>query len=150
MGYTIIPLQACRERMAEAAQWFSSKWGIPLEAYIESMEDSLRTQSGVPQWYLAMDAGQIIGGIGVIENDFHKRRDLAPNLCAIYVEEPYRMQGIASALMDTACAGLRQHGIEKAYLITTHTQFYECCGFTFYGMIEEDDGSPVRMYMRDC
>ena len=32
---------------------------------------SLTQKSAVPQWYLAMEDGQILGGLGVIENDFH-------------------------------------------------------------------------------
>ena len=38
-------------------------------------------------------------GAGVISNDFHNRRDLAPNLCALFVEPAYRRQGIARRLL---------------------------------------------------
>lgn len=37
----------------------------------------------------------IVGGLGVIENDFHNRKDLTPNVCAVYVDEDYLCQGIA-------------------------------------------------------
>ena len=66
-----------------AARWFHEKWGIPLAAYLESMEECLRHKSAVPQWYLAVEEGRIIGGMGVIENDFHPRRDLTHNFCEI-------------------------------------------------------------------
>lgn len=49
----------------------------------------------MPQWYLAMDNHVIVGGLGVIENDFHNRKDLTPNVCAVYVDEDYLCQGIA-------------------------------------------------------
>ncbi len=59
--------------------------GDPLEAYLESMEECLTQKSAVPQWYLAIENSQIIGGIGVIENDFHNRKDLAPQcLCCLH------------------------------------------------------------------
>ena len=29
-----------------------------------------------------------------------------------------------------------------------HTSFYERCGWEFDGMIEENDGSPIRLYHR--
>lgn len=32
-------------------------------------------KAAVPQWYLAMEGEWIIGGMGVIENDFHDRKD---------------------------------------------------------------------------
>ena len=78
----------------EAAAWFSAKWGIPEDAYLESMRESARAGSAVPQWYIVRAnnevASPIIAGCGIIENDFHDRPDLAPNLCALYVEEEYR------------------------------------------------------------
>ena len=50
--------------------------------------------------------------------------------------------------MDRACADLKESGIMDAYLITSHTTFYEKCGWSFYGMIEEDTGDLIRMYHR--
>ena len=78
------------EEMADqASRWFHQKWGIPLEAYEESIEECLKRKSPVPQWYVAVEQGKIAGGLGVIENDFHDRKDLAPNVCAVYVEEAF-------------------------------------------------------------
>lgn len=146
----MIALKDCPARMEEAAAWFHEKWKVPVEAYRESMEESQRSSSGVPAWYVVLDEkDQIMAGIGVIANDFHKRPDLTPNLCALYVEEAYRGRGIAKKLLDHACRALSGAGIPKAYLITDHTAFYERCGWEFYGMIEEDDGNPIRMYQRE-
>ena len=71
-------------------------------------------RGAVPQWYLAMEGGQIIGGLGVIENDFHDRKDLAPNVCAVYTEEDKRGQGVAGALLNTVCKDMRDRGIDTA------------------------------------
>ena len=144
----IISVKDRPELLETAAQWFHEKWHIPLEAYRESMTDSLLS-GAVPQWYIMTDeTGAIIAGLGVIENDFHKRKDLAPNIAAVYVEEKARMQGISRALLDHVCGELKTFGRENAYLITTHTQYYEHCGFEFFTMVEEDDGGMVRMYRR--
>ena len=48
------------------------------------MEACPTKESVVPLWYVAMEEARIIGGLGVIENDFHDRKDLAPNVCAAY------------------------------------------------------------------
>lgn len=145
----ILSIRNHPELMEKAARWFSGKWGVPLDAYLESMTSSLHPECAVPAWYVILDEyGAVIAGLGVIANDFHKRPDLTPNLCALYVEEPYRKQGIARKLLDHACMELSHQGIRTVYLITGHTQFYEHCGFTFYGMIEEDDGNLIRMYSR--
>lgn len=143
----IIDLAAAPERFDEAARWFHEKWKVPLQAYLDSMRDSVTAESGVPRWYVMTDGeGRIIAGLGVIENDFHKRPDLAPNICAVYVEKEYRRRGIARLLLDHACGELARRGIGTAYLITSHTDFYEHCGWTFYCMAEENDGGMIRVY----
>ena len=78
MAYEMIRLVDRPDLKERAAQWFHEKWGIPLAAYMESMEECLAGRGPVPQWYVAVERGRIIGGLGVIENDFHDRKDLAP------------------------------------------------------------------------
>ena len=82
-----------------AAKWFNEKWQIPIEAYVESMNAALTDANGVPTWYVILDRDRIIAGLGVIDNDFHKRPDLTPNLCALYVEReiPNARAGAAAA-----------------------------------------------------
>ena len=128
-------------------QWQHSKWGVPTQAYLDSLNEAKQSQSGVPAWYAILDDAQnIIAGLGVIENDFHKRPDLAPNVCAVYVEEAWRKQGLARLLLNHACRELASKGIHDTYLITSHTDFYERCGWSFYTMVEEDSGEMTRMY----
>lgn len=38
-------------------------------------------------WYLCLCGKKIVAGMGVIENDFHDTKDLAPNVCAVYTEK---------------------------------------------------------------
>lgn len=150
-AYEIIRLVDRPELKERAAQWFHEKWGIPLEAYLESMEDCLTMENAVPQWYLAMEGNQIIGGMGVIENDFHDRKDLAPNVCAVYTEEQKRGQGVAGALLNTVCADMKERGIDTLYLLTDHTSFYERYGWEFLCTVQ-GDGEPElsRMYVHRC
>lgn len=144
---TIINLKKKPELIQIAVSWFHSKWNVPEKEYLGSMASALESVGGVPRWYIVTnDKNEIIAGLGVIENDFHKRPDLTPNLCALFVEEKYRKLGIAKALLDNACEQLSQAEINTAYLLTTHIDFYERCGWTFYGMVEEDDGNMIRMY----
>ena len=78
--YEIFPLRGRSEFIKRAAGWFSSKWNISEREYAESIIKSLHS-AAVPQWYLATAGERIVGGAGVIENDFHNRKDLAPNVC---------------------------------------------------------------------
>lgn len=147
--YEIIEVQIYSQ-IRKPAIFFSNKWGVPLEAYIESMQDSISSDKAVPAWFYIEENGEVIAGLGIIENDFHKRKDLAPNICAVYVREDHQGKGLARKLLDKACSHLKEHGIEDVYLITTHTEFYEKVGFSFYGEIEEDSGDMVRCYHRKC
>ena len=152
--YHMILLREAEEFTDMAAAWFCDKWKIPQELYRESIEECQKRRGivsegikmGVPQWYILMDENKIIGGLGVIDNDFHKRIDLWPNICAVYVEEEYRKAGLAKEMLQFVYNDLKEMGIKKAYLITDHTDFYEKCGFSFYGMIEENGGDMVRTY----
>lgn len=82
-------------------------------------------------WYLCLDGERIAGGLGVIENDFHSRRDLTPNVCAVYTEKEYRCQGIAGQLLDIVVKDMKSKGISPIYLVTEHTSFYEKYGWKF-------------------
>ena len=76
-------------------------------------------------WYLCLDGENIVGGLGVIENDFHERKDLFPNVCAVYTDVAYRGQGIAGHLLNMVVEDMKAKGISPIYLITDHTGFYE-------------------------
>ncbi len=146
MGYEIVLLRERPELVPGAAKWFSHCFGIPEGEYLKSMEEMLEGRKPVPQWYVAVDGENILGGMGVIENDFHNRPDLSPNVCAVYTDEPYRGRGIAGALLETVCEDMDKLGIDTLYLVTDHDSFYERYGWEFYCMVEQEDG-PGRMYI---
>ena len=147
MDYEIVRLRERPEWRDRAAAWFHGKWGIPREAYLESMEQCLAGGSPVPQWYMAAAEGRIVGGLGVIENDFHDRKDLTPNVCAVYVEEAYRRRGVAGALLDHVCRDMADLGVKTLYLLTDHTSFYERYGWEFFcTALGDGESEPSRMY----
>ncbi|MBQ2086022.1 MAG: GNAT family N-acetyltransferase [Oscillospiraceae bacterium] len=146
-GYRYITLRDDPELEDRAADWFSSKWRVPREAYIECMDAYLsgETEYG---WYLCLCGDEIVGGLGVIENDFHDRKDLTPNVCAVYTEEAHRRKGIAGKLLDIAVEDLRSKGISPVYLLTDHTGFYERYGWEFFCMAQGDGEEDMsRMYI---
>lgn len=146
-NYKIINIKNRPELIENAAVWFQDKWRVPADEYRKSMEESFESVASVPQWYLVMEGSRITGGAGVIQNDFHKRKDLTPNVCALYVEEDRRCCGIAGALLQFICEDMRQNGIHTLYLITDHTSFYERYGWEYLCMVEEDEGGMIRMYI---
>ena len=148
MDYTIVRLTDRPDMAETAARWFHEKWGIPLKAYRDSMEECLTGKGPVPQWYMALDGQRVIGGMGVIENDFHDRKDLAPNVCAVYTEKEWRRRGVAGALLDHVCKDMAAQGIGTLYLVTDQTSFYERYGWEFLCMVQGDgEEEMARTYV---
>ena len=146
--YKYITLREIPQLKDRAAEWFHSKWGVPKEAYLECMESYLNRETEYG-WYLCLDDDKIIGGLGVIENDFHDRKDLTPNVCAVYTEEEYRCKGIAGNLLNMVTDDLKTKEISPIYLVTDHTNFYERYGWDFLCMVQGDDEPDMtRMYVR--
>ena len=143
----IIKISDRPELISRAAAWFSDKWSVPQSAYEKSMREAVSARGGVPQWYVILDNdGNIIAGAGLIQNDFHDRPDLAPNLCALYVEENFRLRGIAGFILNFIRADAAGLGIGRLYLVTDHTGFYEKYGWSYLTNVNDNHGVPERMY----
>ncbi len=146
MDYEIIRLVDAPQLKEAMARWFHEKWSVPEKAYLDSMEDCLAGKT-VPQWYAAVEGGRFVGGMGVIENDFHDRTDLAPNVCAVYTEPERRGRGIAGALLKFVCEDMKKRGVDTLYLVTDHVGFYERYGWEFFTMVQGDGEDRLsRLY----
>ena len=87
--------------------------------------------------------------MGVIDNDFHNRKDLTPNICAVYTEKEYRNKGIAGHLLNIVVDDLKRKGITLFYLVTDYTGFYEkyvvpLTRAGYFSSIEEDTSDTNR------
>ena len=147
--YRYFNLREKPELKDAAADWFHAKWGVPKDAYLACMEAYLNreTENG---WYLCTDRDRIVAGLGVIDNDFHDRKDLSPNVCAVYTEPDCRGRGIAGRLLGMVVDGLKAKGIAPVYLVSDHVGFYEKYGWEFLCMVREDgegDARQTRMYI---
>lgn len=145
--YKYINLREKPELAKEASEWFNSKWGIPQEEYLKCMKSYINKETEYG-WYLCLDGTKIIGGLGVIENDFHSRKDLSPNVCAVYVESKYRNQGIAGNLLNIVVKDCKNKNIMPIYLLTDHIGFYERYGWEFFCLAQGDGESKMsRLYI---
>ena len=142
-----VSLRERPELREAAAAWFHSKWGVPEEAYLACIDEYLAgdTENG---WYLCLADGEIVAGLGVIDNDFHDRKDLSPNVCAVYTEPAYRGRGLAGRLLDLAVEDMRAKGISPLYLVTDHTGFYERYGWEYLCPAQGDgEDHLTRLYV---
>ena len=132
---------------AQAAEWFHSKWGVPTSSYLKCME-AYPSKETVYGWYLCLSRDKIVGGMGVIENDFHDRKDLSPNICAVYTEKDFRGKGVARHLLDMTVEDMRAKGISPIYLVTDYIGLYEKYGWDFLCMVQSEGETKLsRMYI---
>lgn len=130
IGISLISLEKHMDLFNKAASYFSKIRNIDKEEYIRSFNDSLNTNCYIPKWYLLMKDEEIIGGCGIIENDFHTEHNLEPNLVSLYVEKKYRNFGLAGALINQIKVVAKEK-FESLYLLTDLVGFYEQYGFEY-------------------
>lgn len=137
------------EYAERAVDWFSSKWNIDREEYEKSIEECIKRTEKLPQWYLLMASDEIIGGCGLIQNDFVDRTDLFPYLCALFIEEKARGNALGSKLLDFVRMDAGLLGFNKIYLCTDHVGYYEKYGWHMIGTGYHNWGETSRIYEAD-
>ena len=71
-----------------AINFFQGRWATERSKmiYEDCIVHGLTTESPLPRWYLLLENDKIIGGAGMITNDFVSRMDLWPWVCSVYIE----------------------------------------------------------------
>ena len=109
-----------------AIAYFQKSWPDVLpEIYDDCLRHSINARDSLPQWYLLEKQGEIIGGAGLITNDFISRGDLYPWICALFIEEAHRGNAYGSRLIEKAKLDARKAGFPYIYLSTEHVGLYE-------------------------
>lgn len=143
----IISVSENPEYLSRAVDFFTLAWNLDRKIYEEAISDSITTENLLPRWYLILKDGDIIGGFGLIENDFMVRKDLKPWLCGLYVVESERGQALGSQMLAHGCKEAAKLGFENVYLCTDHIGYYEKYGWRFYGMETSEWGGDGRVYI---
>jgi len=144
----ILSLREHPEMLEQFITYFSSHWRHE-ELYRDCMKAALSADSPLPQWFLAVTPeGGFAGGAGLIPNDFISRMDLCPWLCALYVEEKFRGQGLGGRVIRHVAESARTLGFSCLYCCTDHIGFYERYEFRYIGTGFHPWGETSRIYGR--
>ncbi|MEI7164178.1 GNAT family N-acetyltransferase [Pectobacterium parmentieri] len=146
----IISIRNRPEYKEQAIHYFQRHWASKetLMLYEDCISHCINAENPLPDWYLLEKDGVIIGGAGLITNDFISRMDLYPWLCALYVEESHRGKGYAGQLIEHLAQETRRAGFSTLHLCTELFSFYERYGFHFTGMGYHPWGESSRIYTR--
>ena len=130
---TVVNVRKKPEYREKAIAYFQSKWANEnsMMVYKDSISRSIAAKNPLPIWYLLLDEEEIIGCAGLITNDFISCVDLWPWLCALYIEETHRRQGLGGLLISQTKQDTAGAGFEKLYLCTDHIGYYEKYGFSY-------------------
>ena len=145
--YQILSIKDIPHYCERAVDWFASKWGIEREEYEKSFTECLQKNDSLPQRYLVLDQDdEIIGGCGLIRNDFVDRLDLYPYLCALFMEPRARGHAMGAKLLQRARTDAAVLGYDKLYLCTDHASYYEKYGWQYIAVGRHPGGSTSRIY----
>ena len=145
----IINVRECLEWIESAADYFSSIWNIDRQLYLDSMNDSVSTADSVPRWYLLLRGEEIIGGFGLIDNDFMVRTDLCPWLCALHIKPSERGRQCGAKLLGHGRREAAKLGFDKVFLNTDHVGYYEKYDWRYIGDFAHQSGEDTRVYEAD-
>ncbi|MCX7921454.1 MAG: bifunctional GNAT family N-acetyltransferase/class I SAM-dependent methyltransferase [Clostridia bacterium] len=149
MDFKIIGIRENKEYLERAIDYFTAKWGIDRRIYADCISNCITTSSPLPRWYLMLKDEEIIGGYGLISNDFISRQDLFPWLCALYVEENYRSRQLGSKLMEHGRIEAGKLGYQKIYLSTDYNSYYEKYGWKHIANGFHPWGAESKIYVNN-
>lgn len=133
------------------AGYIASRWTDEdgKRLYDDCISHAVNAAICLPEWWVAFEGKTPVGCVGLITNDFISRMDLMPWLCALYVEEGKRGNGIAGRLIACVKEYARKNGFSHIYLATDHTGFYERYGGKYIGEGVHPWGETSRIYQME-
>ena len=130
----VISIRKNPEYTDRAIHYFQNRWpSVWPIIYEDCLRNCLTAKLPLPQWYLLELDDKIIGGAGLITNDFISRGDLYPWLCALFIDEAHRGNNYAQLLVKKAKDDTKSFGFDSMYLSTSHIGYYEKYGFKYIG-----------------
>ena len=148
----ITDLREAPEHLEKLAAWHHAQWshlypGQTLGERTKTMQSHL-SHKPVPSTFIAIDQ-EPVGSASIIESDMETHPELTPWLASVYVDEPYRNQGIGNALVEHVVDFAANNMIDRLYLFTPDRQaFYRHLGWHYLGS-ENYHGEDVTIMYKD-
>jgi predicted N-acetyltransferase YhbS len=144
----IFHLKDKAELLDNAVQLFWKQWGTEsnFKFYEDCMIHSIKTDSDLPRFYIAIQQGEIIGTYALLRNDLISRQDLFPWLACLYVQPNHRGQHIGKKLLQHAREETNKLGYNNLYLCTDLEGYYEKFGWIHLTSGYLFNGEETKIY----
>ena len=120
--------------------------------WLDFWRRQLKSECGrerIPVAFVAVEGGEAVGGISLVENNMSSHRDLSPWVAGTFVHSSRRGEGIGTALVEHALARARELDVDRIYLYTERARaLYERLGFRHL-WDEVYEGEPVAVIAAD-
>ena len=97
---------------------------------------------------LLTEGDELISYCTFAEKDDIQPTELTPWVGFVYTFPEHRGHRYAGLLFDEVERLAREKGVDKVYLSTNHEGLYEKYGWEFWGMMDDMDGEPSRVYIK--
>ncbi|WOX06855.1 GNAT family N-acetyltransferase [Microbulbifer pacificus] len=124
----IIDLSEMPQAIETLARWHYSEWQhlYPGETQGD-FEKDLRASMAVnviPSTFVAVDKGNVIGSISLLERDMDISESWTPWLANLFVHQDYRQQGVGKQLIEYLTRFCSVNSINHLYLFTPDSRSY--------------------------
>lgn len=137
------------EYFQSALQIFWDQWGTEtnFKFYHDCIFHSMKTDSDLPRFYIAIQNESIIGTYALLRNDLISRQDIFPWLACLYVVPECRGRNIGAKLLQHALQETLKKGHDKLYLCTDLNGYYEKYEWTHITSGYIFNGVETKIYM---
>ena len=97
---------------------------------------------------LLTEGDELISYCTFAEKDDIQPTDLTPWVGFVYTFPEHRGHRYAGLLFDEVERLAKEQQVTEVYLSTNHIGLYEKYGWEFFGMMEDMDGEPSRVYVK--
>ncbi|MCX2862074.1 GNAT family N-acetyltransferase [Paucibacter sp. PLA-PC-4] len=143
MSVEVMPLYRCPGLIEPVARliyeefWREVEGGYSLADLVAHLRNATDPDR-IPLSLIAVEDGELLGTINLIENDDAQRAHLRPWLAAMVVSQGRRGEGIGSALVRTLLAQAQHLGLPRLFLGTDGPGFYARLGAQLHEQVRED------------
>lgn len=122
----------------ELARGHVSAFGALLPDWtVQQAEEELRSHTrrrAIPTTWVAMDGGQWLGSVSLLQNDHDDIRQYSPWLASLYVCPQARSGGVGQALVARCVKEAAALGVQRLYLYCTGTltDYYLALGWRIH------------------